>query len=324
MKTIDQTAQKKARVVQNATGVSFCGKNALTCAGRTFTPDADLAFVEFHLCYAFPAAITEKTAIWPQVIANSYQSMEGKVFNLNHIMRSYDPEENPRDYILGSIEAVEFPAMPEGGWSITTPENAPSIRAVASMFKAAQQVESILEDWFAGRTPLGDGQWTVSMENSHRISDCGFLVRVADGPVSEGLGSGYYDVRNLLAEFIETTPAEIAALGFAYVPVEVAPLKLLECLNTEEDDARQKNICTRICRDYCGAETFLLIGGLNNRIRFNGVGLTPRGKEKPAHVSRMFASGAALLDTENIFSPLHQLADVFLKNERGQTGTSIR
>ena len=293
MKKTDQ----KTITLGRATGVSFCGSNTVTCGGRTFTPDADLAYVEFKLSFGFPVTITERTGIHPQVIANSFRSLENKVFNLNHTMRSYDPQNNLRDYILGSVVAVEFPEMPEGGWIISSREAAPSIRAVASMFKAAQQVEKILEDWAEGRTPLGAGDWTVSMENSHKLSDCGFLVRGVNVP----------------DEFVKATPADLVALGFTYVPVLVAPLGLLQCLNTEEDDLRQKNVCTRVCRDYLEQETFLLIGGLDGRIRYNGVALTPLGKEPAAHVSRMFASDVQLLDTDALLAPLHALADAFLK-----------
>ena len=279
----------------------------MTCAGRTFTPDADLAYVEFRLSFGFPVVICEQTGIHPQVVANSFRSLENKVFNLNHLMQSYDPKANQRDYILGSVVAVEFPEMPEGGWKIATEAEAPSIRAVASMFKAAQQVEGILADWFEGRTPLGDGQWTVSMENTHRIGECGFLVRTERSAV--------------LAEFVEGTPADLRDLNFVYVPLLTAPTALLDCLNNETDDARDENHCTRVCRNFQGLQTFLLIGGLNGRIRYNGVGLTPRGKEPSAHVAQMFASRLPGLPgeldlvaaTKSLCDPLHQLADAFLK-----------
>lgn len=289
---------QKTVSMQSSIGVSFCGDKSVTCAGRTFVPDQDVAYVEFKLSFGFPWVITEKTGIHAQVVANSYLSMENKVFNLNHIMKSYAPDENTRDYILGCVVAVEFPEAPEGGWKIGSKDEAPCIRAVAVMFKAAQQVEKILEDWFEGRTPLGEGEWTVSMENTHKLGECGFLVRATGGTLSA---------------FVEGTPADLLAQGFIYVPTITAPMALLKCLNTEEDDIADSNTCTRVCRNYEGYETFLLIGGLNGKIRYNGVALTPKGKETAAQVSRMFASNAQMIDTDALMAPLRELADLFLK-----------
>ena len=300
----EPAAGRDRRAQLAATGVSFCGTNAVTCAGETFTPDADLAYFEFHICTAFPAIIpSEKWGVHPQVIANSFASLKGKVVNLNHMMKSYDPDEIPHDYTLGAIMAVEFPAPPEGGWKIGPLENAPSIRAVGSLFKAAHRADKIIEDWFEGRTPLGENQqWTVSMENSHKIGAGGFLIKaVGGGRWAEG------------EAFATATPEDLAALGWVYVPAQAAPLALLECLNNDDDDVRDQNTCTRVCRDYLGQETLFLIGGLNGRITFNGLGLCPLGKEPGARIARMFASAGQLLDTDTLFGPLHALAEAFLK-----------
>jgi hypothetical protein len=82
------------------------------------------------------------------------------------------------------------------------------------------------------------------------------------------------------------------------VPCLTAPLALLECLNNDADDQREGQTSTRVCRDYLGQETLLLLNGLNGSMRFRGVGLCPAGmavgKEPEALVTTMLAAGQVL------------------------------
>ncbi|MDE2105476.1 MAG: hypothetical protein KGL39_50075 [Patescibacteria group bacterium] len=280
-----------AILTERAKGVSFCGSgknNSITIDGRTFTPDPDAAYIEFVVGHAFPVVTKYRTGIHPQVVANSYRSMLNKVFNLAHIMRKYDPKNNPRDRILGSIVAVELHAggatveMPEGGWTVgNRREEALGIRVVAVIHKAAQDAESLIEKWFDDNAE-GDAGWMVSMENEFDLKSSGFIVN--NGRMSE----------NSLADFWEDTPEDLKALGFVYVPCLNAPLKLLECLNTDEDDERDGETSTRVCRDYLGQKTLLLLNGLNGTMRFRGVGLCPAGiatgMEAEAQVKTMLAA----------------------------------
>jgi hypothetical protein len=312
MKTRNSIIQQPAR------GVSLCGgQKSITIDGRTFTPDPDTAYVEFQLAHAFPVTTKYRTGIHPQVVANSYRTMVNKVFNLAHIMRKYDVKNNPQDRMLGTVIAVEFPAgpnqitckcgctfqwseQPEAGmgsvkcpdcelthtqptWGVqSSRDSAPGIRAVAVMHKAAQWVNEILSSWAAGNTPFNsDGEWTVSMENQHDLEESGFIVKIsgAKGPILPGQDG-----------FSKNTPEDLKAMGYIYVPCMTAPIALLECLNNDEDDAREGITSTRVCRDYMGCETILLLNGINGMIRFKGVGLCPAGMEPEAHVKTMLAA----------------------------------
>jgi hypothetical protein len=274
--------------------VSFCSVatdvQTIEISGLTLVPNEDIAYVEFFMSHAFGVKTKYKTAIMPEVVANSYKTLEGKVFNLAHLMRNYAPKQIPRDRILGYVKAVEFVAKPENGWDFNNP---PAIRAVAVMHKAAENVIDILASWFTGKNPIG-GEWTVSMESSFPDEECGFLVYG-----DEGVGT-----------FVETTPENLRALGCTYVPCLEAPMELIGCLNTEADDKRDGMISARICREYLDQEVVYLLGGLNGSIRYRGVGLTPASgaMEDEAKISTMLAS-APMVDVKDALSPLMELGE---------------
>jgi hypothetical protein len=275
---------------------------------QVFRPDQSTAYVQFQLSHAFPVVTKDKTGIHPQVVANSYQSLRNKVFNLAHIMRAYNPEQFARDRILGMIVAVEFPEAPAGGWAVNyEKENAPGIKAVAAIIKAAEGVADILETFERGTTPWG-GQWAVSMENYHTLERCGFLIAGSEG----------------CEDFSAQTPTDLAERGHTYVPAGQAPLELLQCLNNDEDDATDGDNSTRIKRQFNGQDTLFLIGGLTDTIHYSGTGLTPFPKEEEAHVAAMMAS-QKLHDLSGIIIPdfcapmrnLLAIADVALGKKQG-------
>ena len=99
------------------------------------------------------------------------------------------------------------------------------------------------------------------MENS------GFLIKAPTDDVN--------------SDFEDTTPEDLADLGYVYVPAVEAPLELLKCMDRKE---------SKIIKNFHGLETIVLFGGLDGTVRFQGVGLTPAGKEDEAVVGQMLAS----------------------------------
>ena len=273
-------------------GLQLCrASGVIECAGEVFTPDAASAYVEFYLSHAFPVVIDNPkdpdwTTLHPQTVANSFRSLKGKVFNLAHLMRSYDPKKNFRDRILGTVMAVEFPAAPEGGWKVQgDPALAPGIRAVAVLHKNAEGVADVIETWGEGRTPFGDTQWTVSMENECSVDKGGFLIR------------GDREMAGL-EKFWDATPEDFKALGWVYVPFTEAPDGLKECL---KDGAY-----ISVAKDYQDRKTLFLNGGLDGRVFYFGVALTPEGKETAARVGQILASATELVDVSPAFAAVKE------------------
>ena len=289
-----------------ARGVTLCsasevGSPGITIAGETFVPDAATAYVEFFLSHAFPVYLDVaepgsepyRSTIHPATVANSYRSLRGKVLNFAHMMR-YDPQANLRDRIFGTVMAVEFPPEPAGGWKVQgDPSQAPGIRAVAALHKNAEGVMNMIDTWQQGRTPFGGTEWTVSMENEATISDGGFLLKAEMGKAES---------RNRLAELdaLGQTPDDFKVLGWIYVPWGLAPADLRSCLDAGGMIAVVRNFLQTDASPGAeprpgteprpGVTTLFLNGGLNGRLFYFGVALTPLARESHARVGRVMAS----------------------------------
>jgi hypothetical protein len=304
----------KQLVIGRARGVQLCSvadaehegepRAGITIAGETFVPDAATAYVEFFLSHAFPVFLDVaepgsepyRTTIHPATVANSYRSLRGKVLNFAHLMRSYDPERNMRDRIFGTVMAVELAGpdgaltTPEGGWKVQgDPALAPGIRAVAALHKNAEGVRNMIDTWQQGRTPFGGTEWTVSMENEATISDGGFLLKAEVGDQRSEAGKR-------LDEFaaLGQTPDDFKALGWIYVPWAVAPADLRSCLDAGGMIAVARNFLQADASPGVeprpGVTTLFLNGGLNGRLFYFGVALTPLARESHARVGRVMAS----------------------------------
>ena len=103
------------------------------------------------------------------------------------------------------------------------------------------------------------------------------------------------------------------------MPALEAPDALIDCLNTDADDARDGHVSRRIVRDFRGQEVIFLLGGLNGQIRYRGVGLTPGNgaRETEARVSTMLAS-AEMVDVREALSPLLELGETLFGGAPGK------
>jgi hypothetical protein len=255
--------------------------NAIEIAGQKLVPDDSKAYADFSISHAFPVITAYGTALHPGTVANSWPSMLHQVFNFSHLMRAYDTSkeksEIPRDYILGSIVAVEFPQTPIGGWRLGRERAAaPGIRAAAVIHKHAERVPRVLGEHLGGRH-----KWTVSMEVDYSVLSSGFIVMQRD------------QARPKAAELLkQTTPDEFTHLGLGYLTMEQAPDDLL---GTYDFDRKRM----RPSATWQGLPVALLKGGINGQVHYRGVGLVRYGAEKEAQIAQILATDPDALEGLN-------------------------
>jgi hypothetical protein len=261
-------------------GVSLCA-NAIDIAGQRLAPDDSKAYVEFWISHAFPVVTAYQTAVHPGTVANSWRSMLHQVFNLDHRMRAYDASKErdqiPRDYVLGSVVAVEYPDTPPGGWRLGLDKAAaPGIRAAAVIHKHAEKVPQILGEHLGGRH-----RWTVSMEVDYSVLNSGFVVY--QRPEANPQAAAVLDA---------TSPEEFTRLGLGYVTMEEAPEELLATY-----DFKKKKMAPKPA--WQGLPVALLKGGINGQLHYRGVGLVRYGAEKEAQIAQVLASDPDALAAEH-------------------------
>jgi hypothetical protein len=266
-----QEQEMRSRLFAQA---ELCGA-AVEIGGQRLEPDQTKAYVEFKLAHSWPSRTVYGTSFHAGTVANSYVSMLHQVFNWGHKMRSYDTSKErkdiPRDYMLGSIVAVEYPRMPPGGWSMQVGKDAagnlqvPGIRAAAVIHKQAEKVPQTLGEHLGGRHT-----WTVSLEVGYSLLQSGFLVgeRAKAKKAQETL-------------MADTTPNDIGAMGMGYVTVEEAPEELLNTL-----DLKKRSIVST----WEGLPVTLLKGGINGQVHFQGVGMVRYGAEREAEIQTLLAT----------------------------------
>ncbi len=254
-----------------ALGVHLC-EGAIQIGGRTLKPDETKAYVEFKISHSWPARSAYGVASHPQTVANSYQSMQDQVFNLGHQMKAYsapkesaaDPEEFRRDWILGSVAAVELMNAPMGSRLPKTTDQSTYIRGAAVIFKKAERVPKILGEHLSGRH-----NWTVSLEATYSLLESGFVLQGEPKKKS---------VRDLVEKF---TPNDFASEELSYVPFLDAPDELIGVYNFDE---------RRVTQDWEGLKPTVLKGGINGAFHYGGVGLVRYGAEREAEIQQIMAS----------------------------------
>lgn len=242
-------------------------EEAVTVGGETLTPNGGRGYVVMQLCHAWPSVTAYGTALHPRTIAACYGSLKGQVFNLGHRMKSYlTPEQlralpagEQRDMMLGSIQAVEFPPAPAGGWQLSR-ESPPCIRAAASFSKACEAANALARH--------GD-RWSVSQEIHFTLADSGFLILEPGRLAGESA-----------ALVARTTPAEAQCLALGYVPCTEAPDDLLACYDAAT---------ARVSGAWQGSPVVLLKGGLGGQVEWFGVGYVQVPAEREARIERILA-----------------------------------
>lgn len=257
----------------------LCAADAptLTCAGRTFTPDASTAYAEVFLSHAAPVMTRHGEGLSPWTVRRSYASLEGKPVNRDHRMVAYDPERIKADAIIGFTAAVEYPW---DGRLAATPDKATGIRCVVGLYKNASGMAGII-----GRSQAR-GEYAVSMEVKYVNSESGFLIRAPGlAPVS--------------------TPADWSNAGWSYVPSLSADQELLATRDWKKSlmkgRARTGNA---LCGWYKGQETYWLMGGLDGQVHYAGIGWVKYGAEPTARVGVMLASDTGVAGGEDPGRPI--------------------
>ncbi len=245
------------RVSRFLSELTLCaGTPTLKVGGRKCVPDRGKAFVEGFFGYALPNVTCYGQAMLAPTVAKSFTSMEAQVVNIEHLMKSYDPENISRDRIVGSVHAVEYPEEPEGGWQIAADAKAaPGVRVALSIFKAAEGVNRII-----GAHQTSRLKFTLSMEVhwSQEESAWCWLKGAKAVPGATDLGSGWE--------------------GMAWGD---APADLLACFSDEHN---------RVVGKWQGRTVVHLLGGLGNGVSFTGMGIVEHGGEPAAKIKSIMAS----------------------------------
>lgn len=253
--------------------LQLAGGEAIWINGETLVSDDVTAYVEMYLAHSWPVRITDKIALHSKTLLRSYRSMQHKVFNLGHMVKSYDRENISRDRIIGSIVGVQlvgpqdapvYELAEEAEWPVTQTGGL-RIRAVAAVHKQADGVDKLF-----GAHQSGRQKFHCSMEVAYVVTESGFIVeRTAALPHTDPI-----------KQFERTTPQGLRAQGAIYVPFAEAPPELKKCWS------EKKNAVTK---QYNGCETVLLAGGLDGVVQFVGIGVVTSPKEPTSRVERLLA-----------------------------------
>ena len=126
-------------------------------------PDNFKAYLEYEICTSLPNIIGPEMhgrviGYHPQVLANSYRSLLHQQNNLGHSMKVYGAT---RDRIVGTVVGVAFPDSSEP-WAVpASVAEAPKMRVLAVVHKAAEGVEKLLGKHLASREKM-----SVSIEST--------------------------------------------------------------------------------------------------------------------------------------------------------------
>lgn len=262
---------KAKEITFGCTPVELC-QDSIEVSGQKLVPDKTKAYCKYGISQSYPVVTAWGTTLHPGTVARSHASMLHQVFNLDHLMKIYAPEEdrkNARDRILGSVVAVEFP-NPHAVWSLPTEiDKAPRITAASVIHKAAEGVQKIIGEHLTGRH-----RWSVSMEINYALAESGFLM-----PDMNTASKGQREILE------QTTPVELSRLGMGYVPAMQAPDELLDCYNMEKKaiDKTWGRLPALLMKAGLGED------GHGGNVHYMGVGLVRYGAEREAEILSIMA-----------------------------------
>lgn len=243
--------------------LALCAEPEIRFGQTVVSPDESTAYAVVRLSHTWPVTTLYGECLSPATVRRSHGSMRNKPVSREHKIKSYNPQEISRDYILGSVVDVRFDwpgvALPR------TEAEAPGVEVLVALFKASEGMAQML-----GAHQSGRHEYTVSMEVRYRGSESGFLV---------GDGGGR-----------ETTPAAWRQAGWSYVSALEADEALLATRDWRRDRMADMRPDGRRCGHWNGAETYWLMGGLDGAVHYTGVGWVRYGAEPTARVDRLMAS----------------------------------
>lgn len=144
-----------------------------------YQPDDTKAYVEFEICHSLPfvagpAQVGGYSGFHPAALARSHKSLRHQQTNLHHLIKKYDPQNIPKDCIIGAVVDTYYPPRPEGGWKIPqSPEDAIPITVLAVVFKQAENAMEMLKAHVEQRE-----EWSVSIECTvNSFEDLGIWVQ---------------------------------------------------------------------------------------------------------------------------------------------------
>jgi hypothetical protein len=281
--------------------VALKGEESIEVGGRTFTPDATKAYMSFETAHTLPCLAHDDCAVHPNVVAKSWAGLERTWLNVAHIMMVYGRGENPKDWIIGSVVAAEYPQTPKAGWKVPqTKDGAPFITGAAVIWKNSVGAVQIMEKH------LFEKPWMVSMEMGYDFDESGFLVPAGSG-------------------FENETPDDIAALGYDYAPTGKAPPELAGLWDRKADGWATEGRGQR--RKWKGILPKFLQGGLEgDRTIFCGMAICENGKDPDARIQMMLASSAKATEAgaadrgPDWMGPLERLAAAGREMSKGAKG----
>jgi hypothetical protein len=250
--------------------------------GTEVTPDKFKAYAEFSLAFAFPVVSSYASAFHPSTVRNSFLSMLNQQFNYGHLLSNYYKKEDKdqrEDRILGAIIGVSYPREPAGGWRLTSVENSPGMRCVATVAKQAKGMDRII-----GKHATGRENWTVSLEVEYHLVDSGVVMIPNEERRMGALGGRGRETAitdEEMSVLAKHTPDDYKKAGLFYLPMIETTEEIIKCFSPEQG---------KFTKPWKGHNLVCMIGGLDGTVAFHGTGLVNFGAEPAATLHTLLAS----------------------------------